>query len=228
MNPLGPLAALFVVVVGVGLPVLAWRSRHAFAPDRAGPPVTPRDLYVSTVAVQVVTLLLALWVAHDVGMPLLGGEFRVEPLVWAATAAVLGGLLATLPGRWRTRSPESRRRQALMAPRTPRQAALNVGLCLLAGIGEELVYRGVLHGCLWWATGSWWLASAACAVSFGVAHAIQGLRSMLIVAGVAVWLHATVRWTGSLHLAMVAHVVYDLIATFTLARWVKRDELAAG
>jgi hypothetical protein len=50
-----------------------------------------------------------------------------------------------------------------------------------------------------------------------VAHAIQGRRSMLIIAGVALWMHLTVLWTGSLHLAIVVHAVYDLVATFAMA-----------
>ena len=51
---------------------------------------------------------------------------------------------------------------------------------------------------------------------------------VLIIAGVAFWMHLTVLWTGSLHLAIAVHAVYDLIATFTMAKWVKREEAAAA
>jgi membrane protease YdiL (CAAX protease family) len=220
---LSPLATLFVLLVGFVLPVLAWRSRRPFAEDAPGPPPTRRAFYVSAFFTQLMTLGLALLVAREIGMDVLG-PFRVEPLAWLATVAVMGLLLATLPARWRSRSPASRRRQAVMVPRTPPQNVANVALCLLAGIGEEITFRGVLHACLWWMTGSWWLATVLCSVAFGVAHAIQGPRSMLIVAGVAFWMHVTVLWTGSLHLAMFVHAVYDLITTFTIARWVRRDE----
>lgn len=227
MNRLGTAAQIFVFMVGVLLPALAWRSRKRFQPDAEGPPITRRQYYGSAFFTQVATLFLALLVARDVDMELLG-PFRVEPLVWLATAGVFGALLATLPLRWRSRSPDARRRQSVIAPRTAPQAAINAALCLLAGVGEEITYRRVLHGCLWWATDSWWIATLFCSLSFGVAHAIQGRRSMLIIAGVAFWMHLTVLWTGSLHLAIVVHAVYDLIATFTMARWVKREEAQAA
>lgn len=233
MNALSPLATLFVLMVGLILPVLAWRSGRRLAAalaaadaggsSEAVPTLSRRAYSVSAFATQIVTLVFALLVAHEVGPPL-PGPFRVEPLAWLATAAVFAGLLATLPWRWRTRTPGQRRLQALISPRTPVQALANIALCLLAGVGEELTYRGVLHGCVWWLTGSWWIASAFCSLSFGVAHAIQGRRSLLIIAGVAFWMHVTVLWTGSLHLAMFVHAAYDLIATFTIAKRVKRDE----
>jgi membrane protease YdiL (CAAX protease family) len=227
MNRLGTAAQIFVVMVGVLLPALAWRSRKRFRPDAPGPPFTRRQYYGSAFFTQFATLFLALLVARDVGMELLG-TFRFEPLVWLATAVVFGALLATLPARWRSRSADSRRRQSVIAPRTPGQAAVNAALCVLAGIGEEITWRRVLHGCLWWATESWWIATSFCSLSFGVAHAIQGRRSMLIIAGVALWMHLTVLWTGSLHLAIVVHAAYDLIATFAMAKWVRREDAQAA
>ena len=227
MNRLGTSAQVFVLLVGVLLPVLAWRSRKRFEPGAAGPPITRRQYYGSAFFLQLATLFLALLVARDVDMELLG-PFRVEPLVWLATAVVFGAILATLPARWRSRSPDSRRRHAVIAPRTPAQAAVNAALCVLAGVGEEITWRRVLHGCLWWATESWWIATIFCSLSFGVAHAIQGRRSMLIITGVAFWMHLTVLWTGSLHLAIAVHAVYDLIATFTMAKWVRREEFEAA
>ncbi|HYN63243.1 MAG TPA: CPBP family intramembrane glutamic endopeptidase [Candidatus Limnocylindrales bacterium] len=232
MNTLSPLATLFVLTIGLILPILAWRSgrRLTAAPaaadagsSPAGPTLSRRTYYVSAFVTQATTLGFALLVAREVGMPLFG-PVRVEPLAWLATLAVFAGLLATLPMRWRTRAPAQRRRHAELAPRTPLQALANIALCLTAGVGEEITYRGVLHGCLWWLTGSWWIATVACSLSFGVAHAIQGRRSMLIIAGVAFWMHVTVLWTGSLHLAMFVHAAYDLIATFTIAKSVARDE----
>ena len=223
----GPLVTLFILLVGVTLPVLAWRSRRHFDPDSPDPPPSRRAFYTGAFFTQLMTLGLALLVAREVGMDVVG-EFRFEPLAWLATAAVMAALLATMPLRWRTRSPASRRRQALMAPRTGLQCLASVALCLLAGIGEEITFRGVLHACLWWLTGSWWLATLLCSVAFGVAHAIQGPRSMLIVGAVAFWMHLTVLWTDSLYLAMAVHAVYDLIATFTIARWALREEAEAA
>src|SRR5262245_9750600 len=109
MSRLGTAAQVFVVVVGVLLPLAAWRSRRRFEPGASGPPFTWRQYYASAFSTHLSTLLLARLGARDVDMELLG-ELRVEPLAWLATAAVFGALLATLPARWRSRSPDSRRR----------------------------------------------------------------------------------------------------------------------
>lgn len=105
-----------------------------------------------------------------------------------------------------------------------------VGLSLSAGIGEELVWRGVLPALVAAVTGSLALGIVLSVISFALAHAIQGIRSVLAIAGIAAAFHALVFISGSLYVAMVVHFVYDVIAGFTYARFAKELGLlgAAG
>ena len=65
LNPLSPLATLFVLMIGVVLPFLAWRSGRRLAAIRTAgdgenagaPTITRRTYYVSAFTTQVVTLV---------------------------------------------------------------------------------------------------------------------------------------------------------------------------
>jgi membrane protease YdiL (CAAX protease family) len=96
-----------------------------------------------------------------------------------------------------------------------------VALSLSAGVGEELVWRGVLPSLLAVLTGSVAIAIALSVVSFALAHAIQGLRSVLAIATIAAAFHALVFVSGSLYVGMVVHFVYDVIAGFTYASFAR-------
>lgn len=96
-----------------------------------------------------------------------------------------------------------------------------MALSLSAGIGEELVWRGVLPALIAAVTGSFAMGVGLSVVSFALAHAIQGLRSVLAIAAIAVAFHALVFISGSLYVAMVVHFIYDVIAGFTYARFAR-------
>lgn len=96
-----------------------------------------------------------------------------------------------------------------------------IALSLSAGIGEELVWRGVLPALIALLTGSLATGIALSILSFALAHAIQGLRSVLAIAGIAAAFHALVFISGSLYPAMLVHFAYDVIAGFTYARFAR-------
>ena len=96
-----------------------------------------------------------------------------------------------------------------------------IALSLSAGVGEELVWRGVLPALIAMLTGSLALGIALSVASFALAHAIQGPRSVLAIAAIAAAFHALVLISGSLYPAMLVHFVYDVIAGFTYARFAR-------
>lgn len=91
-----------------------------------------------------------------------------------------------------------------------------IGLAVLAGIGEELLFRGLIQGWVGKHLGS--LAGiVAGAVVFGLAHAMSRAYFMVATAlGALFGVAYTV--TDSLQLVMVWHAVYDLIVIAVL-RW---------
>lgn len=148
------------------------------------------------------------------------GTFRADSLTldlpsagWGAAAVIpmLGVILL---------APDLRRQvrellgQSLHACRWYDLAAL----ALLAGIGEELLFRGVLQGWI----GRWnaWGGLVAANLLFGLAHAVTP-RYFLFATLIGVyfsWLHAG--WPGTpsplgppnLLRPMIAHALYDFVA----------------
>jgi membrane protease YdiL (CAAX protease family) len=57
---------------------------------------------------------------------------------------------------------------------------------------------------------------------------VQGLRTVAIIALMAVGNHLIVRASGDLYTAMAIHFVYDLLAGVVLLQLAKRDGVAAG
>src|SRR6185436_18860320 len=93
-----------------------------------------------------------------------------------------------------------------------------IAVSLLAGIGEEITWRGVQTGLLAAATGSYGVATILSALSFGGAHMIQGWRSASVIVVFALGFQALVWLTGSLYVAMAVHVVYDITAGIAYGR----------
>jgi membrane protease YdiL (CAAX protease family) len=145
-----------------------------------------------------------------------------------AAAAGVGQLLPVLFARF---DPGLRARLAAafdeigyLLPRTAREKLLFAGVSVTAGITEELIYRGFLMRYL--AAGPWGLsATAALAVSsvaFGVAHAGQGAKGMLLTGVVGLLLGGLYLASGSLLLPILLHTLIDLRA-LAMAHLTRRE-----
>lgn len=144
-----------------------------------------------------------------------------SPASWFSGAVFLVVSLVLVRPHWRRSVEEHKPTWRLFAPATKRERSMWVALSLSAGIGEELVWRGVLPALLAAVTGSFALGVGLSVASFALAHAIQGLRSVLAIAAIALAFHALVFISGSLYVAMLVHFVYDVIAGFTYARFAR-------
>lgn len=101
----------------------------------------------------------------------------------------------------------------LMRPWTLGQIAW---ISLLAGVGEELLFRGAIQG---WASDRWGPAAGLVLASgvFGAAHSVS-LRYALLTLGVGVYLGLLLQVTGSLLAPLLTHALYDFIALVYLLR----------
>ncbi len=114
--------------------------------------------------------------------------------------------------------PEVRRRvrQRLagawpILPQARREFAGFVPLAITAGVCEEVLFRGFL---VWLLSAfvPWWVAGLVQAVCFGLGHAYQGPRGVVLTGIVGLFLMAVVWLTGSLWAAIVIHALMDLHA----------------
>jgi membrane protease YdiL (CAAX protease family) len=97
----------------------------------------------------------------------------------------------------------------IVAPHTDRELSRFGWLSLTAGICEEFLYRGLLMTLLAAAFGMW-PAILISSLVFGLGHAYQGPLGVLRTGFVGLVLALVVALTGSLFVAMIAHVAIDL------------------
>ena len=140
---------------------------------------------------------------------------------WLAGIVFLVLALLLVRPHWRRSVEEQKPTWRLFAPTNPRERRMWVALALSAGIGEELVWRGVLPTLLTLVSGSQLFGIVLSILSFALAHAIQGFRSVLAIAAIAGAFHVLVLISGSLYVAMAVHFVYDVVAGFTYARFAR-------
>lgn len=141
---------------------------------------------------------------------------RLGPWLDAALLVVAGVLL--MRPRWRAKVVARDPAVRLFMPSTGRERRLWVVVAVVAGVSEEVTYRGVMYALLWMLTGSPVAAAIIASIVFGVSHSVQGWAVAGIVTLIALVLHGLVAWSGSLYPAIAAHAAYDIIAGLTYAR----------
>jgi membrane protease YdiL (CAAX protease family) len=208
---------LFVGLVTLLVPWGVMRNRDGLI---AMALVPMRERFRVMMAPQLLLGGLAIATALVEGIELFPARFP-SAVSWALGAAFLVVVVATMRSHWRQTVDDPSPVWRLFTPVGPDERRMWVALSLAAGIGEELVWRGVLPSLVAALTGSVPAAIAISVFSFAMAHAIQGFRSMLAIASIAAAFHALVAVSGSLYVAMTVHFVYDVIAGFTYASFAK-------
>lgn len=216
------LDALFTTLLLVLLPALG--AAQAYMLDDM--PMERMPVYASS------AVTIALLGAAALGLGLrLGGSAALglvpvgalEMILWVgglvAVAVVL--VVASLAVGRRVGLPESPVVADLM-PRTGRERLAFTGLSLLAGLGEELAFRGYVLAVLGPMTGPW-VAVVLGAVPFSVLHGYQGPLGVARTGVLGLLLGASLVLTGSLWPAVVAHAAVDVVLGVVLG-----ERLLAG
>jgi membrane protease YdiL (CAAX protease family) len=149
---------------------------------------------------------------------------RTRPPLLAVLAGVvmLVVAVAVMRPRWRRavehRTPIGARVLHLVMPANAVERAWWIVVAVLAGVSEEITWRGVQTALLINLTGHLWIAAIVCSISFGLGHFNQGWKSAAIIVCFALGFHALVWLSGSLYVAMAVHVAYDITAGITYGR----------
>jgi membrane protease YdiL (CAAX protease family) len=147
-------------------------------------------------------------------------------LAWGAAATLppLGVLGACLYAPWKPFRVILRLMRMNILPHFRECRLIEIAIiALLAGLGEEMLFRPIVQGGLaQWIGSPYGLAAglAASAIVFGLLHAITPAYAML--AGI-IGLYLGVIWqiNGNLLVPIAAHAIYDFLAIFVLLRKVK-------
>jgi membrane protease YdiL (CAAX protease family) len=167
-----------------------------------------------------VLLLVALGLGHLVGVTP-SERLRLDAEGVAVGAAGALPMLGLLLWCVRTTWGPMHRLVALVEERLgPYLANASAGgivlLALLAGVGEELLFRGVIQ--VWLAERApLWLAVAATSLMFGVGHWLSASYAVL-ASLIGAYLGILFLLSGNLLAPMVSHALYDVVALFVLTR----------
>jgi len=165
-------------------------------------------------------------IAIDAGVAMafwIGSLFVLASIavVWTLAQMVIKHQPLPLPGK--QLSPDPAQQQTihtltLIAPTNAREVAGWIGLCILAGIAEELVFRGYLHRQFTaWARGAVVVGGAGSALLFGAAHGYQGARNMVLLTIFGGLFSLLEIFRRSLRPGIFAHAWQDLFAGLVLA-----------
>lgn len=213
-----PLGALYLIFFGILIPTAVIRNRR----QMQQPLTKARHLYFRDVVIQQVLLtLLAVMTAYTVQIPLRVG--RIDPVGIAVACGVLIVLVLLMRPVWRRAVSTGDSTPQRIAPRNAEERWWWIAVSFSAGIGEEIVWRGVFTALLWWLLDNWWVAAGVSAAVFGIAHAHQGLRKTIVITGIAAVCQLLVWWSGGLALAMFVHTGYDIAAGLTYGQLMRPE-----
>lgn len=212
------IAGWYFIALLVFLIYATFRSRKRIATMPKLPSRTKH--FASTLIVLTLLYLLALLVAR-VDWIMLYPRMMPTPLQLGVGVALALVLAAGMRPLWRRAVAKGDRRLYLFSPTTTREKVLWIGVSLMAGVGEETAYRGVLYVLFLTLTKSPWGAAVLAALIFAGNHAVQSNRSMAIIFFFSLIFQALALWTGALYLGMLTHFVYDVIAGLTYSHLVR-------
>lgn len=218
----------FMAVVGILLPVAAIRSARRFdaVSDPAHQTIPQR---LKSVMVLVVLAAMALFVAWHATIDLFQ-QVEITGSLIVRSVVVLFGVLVLAELLLRARSPAGRKalwvRQIL--PRSNAERAVWVLTSSIAGIAEEIVFRGLFFILVSAVTNSYATAAVTSAIVFAIAHFSQGWKSMIFVFAIALVFQWLMFQTGSLIPAMVVHALYNIARGIRASVGMENVDAATG
>jgi membrane protease YdiL (CAAX protease family) len=206
-----------LLIFGLLIPAAAIRSLRAV--KKAPGKLPSRGTHFrTTVFLLIAFAALSLLTAKAQHVDLFVVDWRkLARAVPAGVAMYVVAVLAMRP-RWRKTVERKSPIVRLFMPTNRRERAWWIAVSILAGISEEITWRGMQTTLLDAVLGNVVAAVLLCAILFGVAHAVQGWKSVPIVTLFALGFQGLVALTGSLYLAMAVHLAYDITAGLTYGR----------
>jgi membrane protease YdiL (CAAX protease family) len=217
VNALGYILLLFA---GVLLPILIVQSAKKIGNRPL--PISRSRFYKQTIIFQIFLAALCAWTAWTnriLAMPL-----PQRPLIsWSAAVLMYVLMVVTLKLGWPSRTAASKQRLYDILPHDTREFVPYAFVCIVAGIAEEIIYRGVMTALLQSLIRVAIVTMVLVSISFAAAHALQGMRSMISIFVIALACHALVWIAQSLVPVMVVHFAYDLTAGMVIPRWFEEN-----
>lgn len=110
-----------------------------------------------------------------------------------------------------------------LLPKSRREKSVFVVLSLVAGVGEEIAFRGFLIPALTLVFGWSWGAALLSSATFGLLHAYQGWLGVIRTAVLGLILGGCFIVSGSLWPAILAHAILDILVGLFFGEFFVRE-----
>ncbi len=215
----------FLLMIFAVIPTLALKGYYQL---RSGKPLQPKKKrFLAGIAVQMMLLLGATGSATRQGLHLWPSKLPT-PMQCFVGLLLLSAAFVWLRRVWSRHSDAHVAQTRLLLPENSEELAYWTAISLIAGIGEEYVYRGVTYAAVLSLTGRVLSAAVICAVAFGAAHLYFGIRNAISTCVMGLLFQFLVSWTGALYLAMFVHATYDFLVGMLAVYELKRRSSQVG
>jgi len=214
---LGPAGWLHIFYFGIVIPAMVALGRRRIVVGST--PLPPRLAHFKSTAIQLTmfgAVSLAVARVQRVELFPTEGVHLLRGLL--AGVAAYAAAVALMRPRWRRAVEQRLPAIHFFTPENRAERAWWVAVSALAGVSEEITWRGVQTALLVALTGSLPVAALLSALSFGAAHMIQGWKSAALIVLFGLGFQVVVWASGSLYVAMGVHFAYDLTAGFAYGR----------
>jgi membrane protease YdiL (CAAX protease family) len=185
-----------------------------------------RSIVVSAIICEGGLAAVAFMMGYLLQQPALSSSYATLPAFGQgllATVPLVLGLLAIdwLPSK-SLKQLDTFVRQSLV----PLFRGLSLGeifvIAALAGIGEEMLFRGVAQAWMAHVTDSSLIGLILASITFGLAHPLSRTY-MVLAAAIGLYLGGLLLWTENLFVPIVTHAAYDLFAIAYLLHTTRKD-----
>ena len=209
------------LLIGAGTVLLGFLAQHSPAPVNS----TPSQLASHGQAIQIYLTVAAMdwallyycWAGvHRFG----GGIETLSGGRWTSWRALAVDLAIALPfwvlwegaaygAHWLLGASSAKTVDSLL-PTSPLEIIIWIGVSITAGICEELAFRGFLQRQLCALTGNTVLAVLAQGLVFGLFHAYQGWKNVVVISVLGVLFGALAAWRRNLRANVLVHAWADI------------------
>jgi len=131
---------------------------------------------------------------------------------WVISAAILVGLAYLLGQVNEASINEMKQRLSGLIPQSGIELAIWISLSVIAGIVEEILFRGYLQKQIGVIAGNAYVGVIVSAVIFGAGHGYEGTKNMIRIAVFGALFGLLALWRKSLRPGMIAHACQDTLA----------------
>jgi uncharacterized protein len=216
--PVAPVwhTVIFIVVI-IGFAALSARSQGQMIQKHGRV-----SAYLLTMAWEYLLVGYVVWGAHRKGVTLrelIGGKWKsVEDFLldvavafgfWITAALVLAALSFALGLASPTQVEQAKKQLGPLLPQTGLELGLWIALSATAGFCEEVMFRGYLQKQFRAMTRSSAAAIVLQGIVFGIAHAYQGGRRIILIGMYGALFGILAAWRKSLRPGMMGHMMQD-------------------